>query len=405
MKKFPFQSQKEQEMNLTFDFDDNPAPSAKLRVVGVGGAGGNAVTRMIDEKLTGVEFVAVNTDIQALEQCKSPCRIQVGRMTTKGLGAGADPEVGRRAVEESREALVDALTDSDMVFVTAGMGGGTGTGAGPLVAEIAKDLGALTVAIITKPFDFEGPKRMQRAEQGVLEFKNRVDTLIVVPNQRLIEVVPQDTPLLAAFKLADEILLNATKGISDLITIPGLINLDFADVRTIMSEMGDALMGTGIASGESRAEEAAKAAISSPLLGDLSIVGAAGVLVNITGPENMSLHEANVASSIISDAAGPDANIIFGAVVHPKMKKEVRVTVIATGFGSGSRKKLNLAEEMSWNTVPGLIDESEIPAFRREPEKAEPKNGNGYEEEKEGETVFEDDLEEPAYLRKRRRLF
>jgi cell division protein FtsZ len=405
MKKFPFQSRKEPMMNLTFDFDEAPAPSAKLRVVGVGGAGGNAVTRMIDEHLAGVEFVAVNTDIQALEQCKSPCRIQIGRMTTKGLGAGADPGIGRRAIEESREALVDALSESDMVFVTAGMGGGTGTGAGPLVAEIAKDLGALTVAIITKPFDFEGPKRMQRAEEGVRDFKDKVDTLILVPNQRLLEVVPHDTPLLEAFKLADEILLNATKGISDLITTPGLINLDFADVRTIMSEMGDALMGTGISSGESRAVEAAKAAISSPLLGDLSIVGAAGVLVNITGPDNMSLHEANAASSIISDAAGPDANIIFGAVVNPKMKKEVRVTVIATGFGSASRKKLNLAEEMSWSTVPGLIDESDIPTFRREAEKEEPKNGNGYEEDKEEKVVFEDDLDEPAYLRKRRRLF
>ena len=405
MKKFPFQSRKEPMMNLTFDFDETPAPSAKLRVVGVGGAGGNAVTRMISEHLTGVEFVAVNTDIQALEQCKSPCRIQIGRMTTKGLGAGADPAIGRRAIEESREALVDALSDSDMVFVTAGMGGGTGTGAGPLVAEIAKDLGALTVAIITKPFDFEGPKRMQRAEEGVREFKERVDTLIVVPNQRLLEVVPQDTPLLEAFKLADEILLNATKGISDLITIPGLINLDFADVRTIMSEMGDALMGTGISSGESRAVEAAKAAISSPLLGNLSIVGAAGVLVNITGPENMSLHEANAASSIISDAAGPDANIIFGAVVNPKMKKEVRVTVIATGFGNATHKKLNLADELSWSTVPGLMDESDIPAFRREAEKKEPKNGNGYEDDKEEKVVFEDDLDEPAYLRKRRRLF
>jgi len=399
-------------MNLTFDFDEVNTPSARLRVVGVGGAGGNAVTRMIESELKGVEFIAVNTDIQALEQCKSPCRIQIGRATTKGLGAGADPDVGRRAVEESREAIVEALTDADMVFVTGGMGGGTGTGAGPIVAEIAKDLGALTVAIITKPFDFEGPKRMVRADEGILEFKDRVDTLIMVPNQRLLEVVPHDTPLVQAFRLADEVLLNATKGISDLITIPGLINLDFADVRTVMSAMGDALMGTGIATGEDRAAQAAKAAISSPLLGDLSIVGAAGVLVNITGPDTLSLHEANDASSIISNAVGPDANLIFGAVIDPRMRDDIRVTVIATGFGRSMRKKKTFSSQIPWSTVPGVIDESEIPAFKREPQMVEVDSSNGSDngntEEDNGKpnnVVFADEYDEPAYLRKKRRLF
>ncbi|MBC7185452.1 MAG: cell division protein FtsZ [Calditrichaeota bacterium] len=394
-------------MNLTIQFDERPDPAAKLRVVGVGGAGCNAVSRMVEAGLSGVEFIGINTDVQALAQCKATVRLQIGRMTTKGLGAGADPEVGRRAIEESREIVVEALTDSDLVFVTAGMGGGTGTGAGPIVAEIAKDLGALTVAIVTKPFEFEGLKRMRRAEEGIGEFKNRVDTLIVVPNQRLLEIVPKDTPLTEAFRLADEVLLNATKGISDLITVPGLINLDFADVRTVMTEAGDALMGTGVGSGEDRAVTAARAAISSPLIGETSILGAAGVLVNITGPPNLSLHEASAAATVIRDAAGPDANIIFGAVINPKLKNEVRVTVIATGFGRPARQKAAPPEDIWRMSPPSNLEPSQFPAFARKTQAEEPANGgNGFEEPGQvQEIVFENEQDEPAYLRKRRRLF
>ncbi|MGQ9560051.1 MAG: cell division protein FtsZ [Candidatus Oleimicrobiaceae bacterium] len=393
-------------MNLTIQFDEKVDSAAKLRVVGVGGAGCNAVSRMVEAGLTGVEFIGINTDVQALAQCKATVRLQIGRMTTKGLGAGADPEVGRRAIEESREAVVEALTDSDLVFVTAGMGGGTGTGAGPIVAEIAKDLGALTVAIVTKPFEFEGLKRMRRAEEGIAEFKGRVDTLIVVPNQRLLEIVPKDTPLTEAFRLADEVLLNATKGISDLITVPGLINLDFADVRTVMTEAGDALMGTGVGSGEDRAVAAARAAISSPLIGETSILGAAGVLVNITGPPSLSLHEASAAVTVIRDAAGPDANIIFGAVINPKLKNEVRVTVIATGFGRVPRHKVVSPEEIWRREVPPQVETHEIPAFARKKVLEEPKdNGNGFDEPVAENMVFENEQDEPAYLRKRRRLF
>ncbi|MDZ7270848.1 MAG: cell division protein FtsZ [candidate division KSB1 bacterium] len=407
IKKLCAKAREESSMNLTIQFDERPDPAARLRVVGVGGAGCNAVSRMVEAGLAGVEFIGLNTDVQALAQCKAPVRLQIGRMTTKGLGAGADPEVGRRAIEESREAVAEALTDSDLVFVTAGMGGGTGTGAGPIVAEIAKDLGALTVAIVTKPFDFEGLKRMRRAEEGIAEFKDRVDTLIVVPNQRLLEIVPKDTPLTEAFRLADEVLLNATKGISDLIMVPGLINLDFADVRTVMTEAGDALMGTGVASGDDRAVAAARAAISSPLVGETSILGAAGLLVNVTGPPNLSLHEVSTAATIIRDAAGPDANIIFGAVLNPKMKNEVRVTVIATGFGRHARPKPEPPEAMWQAKLPSSLEPSEIPAFARKIVAEEPVNGNnGFEEaEQAEEMVFENERDEPAYLRKRRRLF
>ncbi len=407
IRKLCAKAREETSMNLTIQFDERPDPAARLRVVGVGGAGCNAVSRMVEVGLTGVEFIGLNTDVQALAQCKAPIRLQIGRMTTKGLGAGADPEVGRRAIEESREVVAEALTDSDLVFVTAGMGGGTGTGAGPIVAEIAKDLGALTVAIVTKPFDFEGLKRMRRAEEGIAEFKDRVDTLIVVPNQRLLEIVPKDTPLTEAFRLADEVLLNATKGISDLIVVPGLINLDFADVRTVMTEAGDALMGTGVASGDDRAVSAARAAISSPLVGETSILGAAGVLVNVTGPPNLTLHEASAAVTIIRDAAGPDANIIFGAVLNAKMKNEVRVTVIATGFGRNARSRPRAAEE-SWPIdIPSTLEPSEIPAFARKNLVEQPVDGgNGFEvPEQVQETVFEGEQDEPAYLRKRRRLF
>ncbi len=359
--------------NMTFDFDDSRQNGAILKVVGVGGAGGNAINRMIAEGLAGVEFIGINTDEQALNLCKAPGKVYVGTKSTQGLGAGADPEKGKRAVEEDRNAVYDYLSDADMVFIAAGMGGGTGTGASPIVAEIAKDIGALTVGIVTTPFIFEGPKRIQRAEEGINELKERVDTLIVIPNQRLLTIVPKNTPLDAGFRYADEILFNATKGISDLITIPGLINLDFADVRTIMSEMGDALMGCGQASGEDRAKIAAQQAINSPLLEDVSISGALGVLVNITGGSEMSLHEVNEAASIISEEAGPKANVIFGSVIDNTLDEEIRITVIATGLASQRGKKrfgmygqLNRPKyETHSPSGSENIDPREIPAYDR----------------------------------------
>ncbi len=383
-------------MNLRFNFDESQTPTAKMRVVGVGGGGCNAVNRMIEANLSGVEFISINTDLQALETAKASCRIQIGKSLTRGLGAGADPDVGRKAIEEDREAVIEALEGSDMVFITAGMGGGTGTGAAPVVAEIAKDLGALTIAIVTKPFLFEGQKRMRRAEEGIFELKERVDTLIVIPNQRLLSVVPKGTPLTAAFRTADEVLLHATKGISDLISIPGLINLDFADVKTVMKEMGDALMGSGVASGENRAVEAAQKAISSPLLEDVSIAGAQGVLVNITGGESMALHEINDATTVISEAAGENANLIFGAVIDPTMEEELRVTVIATGFHRNGHHP-SLKNGRSLRFLENDLDQLEIPTFQR-------KNGNHSDEATVSDTdtpIDENDLEAPAYLRRR----
>jgi cell division protein FtsZ len=317
---------------LTFDFVEQARRVAKIRVIGVGGAGGNAINRMIEDEMAGVDFIAVNTDLQALDQNLAPTQIQIGKTLTRGLGSGGVPEVGRKAVEENRDAVHDAISESDMVFITCGMGGGTGTGAAPLLAEIARDAGALTVGIVTSPFIFEGAKRLEKAEQGIKELKENVDTLIVVPNQKLISLVPKNTPLQEAFRVADEILLNATRGISDVINVPGLINLDFADVRTVMGNMGDALMGSGTASGENRGREAAEKAISSQLIEDVSIMGAKGVLVNISGGKDLALNDINDATSVIYDAAGNEALIIFGAVIDQAMDGNLRVTVIATGF-------------------------------------------------------------------------
>lgn len=391
-------------MNLRFAFDESHTATAKMIVVGVGGAGGNAINRMIEAKLSGVEFLTINTDLQALEMCRANSRIQVGRALTKGLGAGANPETGRRAIEEDRETVFEALSDADMIFVTAGMGGGTGTGAAPIVAEIAKDLGALTVGIVTKPFMFEGPKRMKRAQEGIAELKDRVDTLVVIPNQRLLSVVPKDTPLNSAFQIADDVLLQATKGISDLIAIPGLINLDFADVRTVMSEMGDALMGSGCASGENRSLEAAQQAISSPLLEDVSIQGALGVLVNVTGGENMTLHEVNDATSVVSEAVGSEANIIFGAVVDKNLDEEMRVTVIATGFNHNGRlSSLNNGRKKFLEYSDNPLSDIDIPTYQRINEKPEPTTEpENIEPVKEiSEKESNDDLDVPAYLRRR----
>ncbi len=321
---------------MIFEFDESERRTtmARIRVVGVGGGGGNAVNRMIQERLEGVEFISINTDAQALLTSASHKKLQVGRQLTRGLGAGGRPEIGREALIEDRDDVVAALDGSDMVFVPAGLGGGTGTGAAPVIAELAKGLGALTVAIVTRPFAFEGRKRIQQAEEGLRELKKRVDTLIVVPNQRLLSIVGQTTTLQEAFRVADSVLLHATQGIADLITVTGLVNVDFADVKTIMTEMGDAIMGTGHGSGEHRALEAAQDAISSPLLDDVSISGARGVLLNITGGTDLSLHEVSEVSSVIHEAAGEDANIIFGAVIDSEMKEALRVTVIATGIGS-----------------------------------------------------------------------
>jgi cell division protein FtsZ len=317
---------------MIFRFEDAPARSAVLRVVGVGGGGSNAVNRMIEEDLPGVEFIAINTDAQALKTCRAPTKIQIGRKLTRGLGAGARPEIGRQAIEENREDVRAALQGADLVFITAGLGGGTGTGAAPVVGAIARELGALTIAIVTKPFLFEGRKRMGQAEVGLAELKRTVDTVIVVPNERLLEVVPKGTTFRDALKKADEVLLHATQGISDLITVTGEVNVDFADVRTVMANRGPALMGTGHAVGENRALEAAQAALTSPLLDDVSIAGAAGVLINITGGSDLTLDEVSTISNLVHEAAGDDAEIIFGAVHDPRLEGEIRVTVIATGF-------------------------------------------------------------------------
>ena len=305
---------------------------AKILVVGCGGGGGNAVNTMIASNLDGVEFCTANTDMQALEANMAGTKIQLGDHLTKGLGAGANPEVGRKSAEESRQLIEDVVSGADMVFVTAGMGGGTGTGAAPVVARIAREAGALTVGVVTKPFTFEGRRRQRQAIAGIAELEEAVDTLIVIPNDKLLEVVGHDFSMIDAFKKADEVLLNATRGISDLMTIPGLINVDFADVRTIMSNQGRALMGSGSSSGKKRAEEAAREAISSPLLEDISIHGATGILINITGGPDMGIHEVSEACSLVEDAAHEDANIIFGSVVDPNIGDDVRITVIATGF-------------------------------------------------------------------------
>lgn len=319
-----------------------------MKVVGVGGAGGNAVNRMIESGLNGVKFVSVNTDNQALDFSQAPEKIQIGRNLTKGLGAGANPDIGQKAAEEDIESLATAVSDADMVFITCGMGGGTGTGAAPIVSKCAKEQGALTVAIVTKPFHFEGSKRMARAESGIAELRKYVDTMIVIPNQRLLKILDPGTPFTESFRKADEVLYWATKGISDLITRCGLINLDFADVRTVMSEKGEALMGTGYGSGEGAAEKAAKMAISSPLLDDIDISGARGVLVNITGGKKMTIMNVSDAMEAVYAAVGGEANIIFGAVIDNTLTDEIYVTVIATGFG---RKE----EIVSVQSVPGTL--------------------------------------------------
>ncbi len=341
---------------------------AKIKVLGVGGGGNNAVNSMIDSKqIDGVEFISVNTDAQALLTSKADTKMQIGQNFTKGLGSGADPEVGQTAAEESRDRIKDLLFDSDMIFITAGMGGGTGTGASPVIAEIAKEVGALTVAVVTKPFAFEGVRRMQQAEEGIQLLKDKVDTLIVIPNQRLMDVVDKKMTLLDAFRLADNVLGQGVQGISDLITVPGLINVDFADVKTIMTDSGSALMGIGEASGENRAATAARMAISSPLL-EISIEGAKGILYNIIGGPDMTMSEVSDASAIIANAADPDANIIFGATINENMGTNIKISVIATGFDnysySAGKNMFGAYGRQSQKKIADEAEEQELAAPR-----------------------------------------
>ncbi|WP_342389019.1 cell division protein FtsZ [Salinicoccus bachuensis] len=369
------------------EFEQGFNHMATLKVVGVGGGGNNAVNRMIDDGMQNVEFIAINTDGQALNLSKAESKIQVGEKLTRGLGAGANPDIGKKAAEESREQIEDAIQGADMVFVTAGMGGGTGTGAAPIVAKIAKEMGALTVGVVTRPFSFEGRKRQTQASAGVDAMKAAVDTLIVIPNDRLLDIVDKSTPMMEAFKEADNVLRQGVQGISDLIAVSGEVNLDFADVKTIMTNQGSALMGIGVSSGENRAIEAAKKAISSPLL-ETSIVGAQGVLMNITGSESLSLFEAQEAADVVQDAADEDVNMIFGTVINPELEDEIVVTVIATGFNEKSVNRTPEREEKKESfTYPTSSRES---APERE---AEPRESSSQ----------DDDYEVPTFLRNRSR--
>lgn len=393
---------------------------ARIKAIGIGGGGGNAVNTMIDEGLRGVDFMVANTDSQALDVSKAEIKIQIGDSLTKGLGAGANPEVGRRAAMEDKERIREYLTGADMIFLTAGMGGGTGTGAAPIVASVAKELGALTVGVVTKPFVFEGKRRMQQAEEGIRDLKDKVDTLVVIPNQRLLSVAGKSTTLLETFKVADSVVTQAVRGISDLIVTPGLINLDFADVRTVMKDMGFALMGAASASGENRAVEAAGHAISSPLLEDISINGARGVLINVTGGPDMGLLEVNEAATLIQEEAHEDATIIFGAVIDENVENELRITVIATGFGNEARASepppsREPAPQKQASRGPGLKgardrkvvhlgtlvdDDFDMPRWEHEGEDRDAGASLAPYELKEDE-VSEEDIDIPTFLRKR----
>ncbi len=375
--------EKKRDIRLSFD---EGAMGASIKVIGIGGGGCNAVNRMIEAGIEGVEFISANTDLQALRQSFAPLKLQLGAKLTKGLGAGANPEVGRQAALEDTEKIIELLEGADMVFVTAGLGGGTGGGSAPIVASLSAELGALTVAVVTKPFLFEGKKRMYQAEQAVVELREAADTVIIIPNERLLTTVPQCTSLVDAFKFADDVLRQAVQGISDLITIPGVINLDFADVKTIVTGMGIALMGTGVAEGDSRAETAARKAINSPLLEDTTIQGARGVLINITGSREMTLHEVSEASRIIQDAAHKDANIIFGSVFDDEMEDKLKITVIATGFDDEE-----MEDTSSFGRQPARATHNEESTLTtREPVLI---HGSG--------SQSETDLDVPAFLRKK----
>ncbi|MGH9444475.1 MAG: cell division protein FtsZ [Terriglobia bacterium] len=372
-------------------FSDELRRGARIKVIGVGGGGGNAVNRMIDAELEGVEFAVANTDLQALSVSKAPVKIQLGAKLTKGLGAGANPEIGRRAAIEDTEKIIDVLDGADMVFITAGLGGGTGTGGAPIVAGLARELDALTVAVVTKPFAFEGKRRMMQAEQGLAELNDAVDTVICIPNERLMQFVDKCTSFFEAFRIADDILRQGVQGISDIITITGIINRDFADIKTIMQGMGYAVMGTATASGENRAVEATNRAMSSPLLEDASINGAQGILLNITGSSKLTLHEVHAASSIVQQAAADNANIIFGAVHDEMMGDAVKVTVIATGI---KNEKLGLVPRIGGFNASHAVQQT----VRDTPPRQEPAP---VEIPKEPETPF-NDLDVPAFMRRKR---
>jgi len=383
---------------MFLEFEDDSERCADLRVVGVGGAGGNAINRMLEAGLTGVEFIAANTDAQALARNLAPRKIQLGTRITNGLGAGGDWVVGRKAAEEDESLVAEHLEGANMVFVTAGMGGGTGTGGAPVISSVAKQVGALTVGIVTRPFLFEGKHRGRIAEQGLEELRQHVDTLIVIPNEKLLSIVDKETPLRKAFTVADEVLFQATKGISDLITQAGEVNLDFADVKAVMEERGNALMGTGVSSGPQRAQEAAHAAVSSPLLDDVSISGAQAVLVNVTGGSDLTLHEVSEVAGIVSAQAGAEANIYFGAVIQNEMEGQLSVTVIATGFGKQKQQPIG---EIKKGTFLGFTHQKaetlRTPAFKRkkeqEEETGEPKPAWSVPRTKEN-------LEVPAFVRR-----
>ena len=385
----------EVEGGLPITIDEAETAPARIKVVGVGGGGGNAVNRMIDCNMKGIEFIAGNTDLQALRGGRAPVKVQLGTSLTRGLGAGGDPEIGRNSALEDTERILELLDGSDMVFLTAGLGGGTGTGALPIIASLAAELGALTVAVVTKPFSFEGRRRQELAERGIEEIRSAVDTLITIPNERLLSFVERGTPLTEAFGIADDVLRQAVQGISDLITVPGEVNVDFADVKTIMTGMGMALMGTGIAKGENRALEAAQRAISSPLLEETSIEGAKGVLLNISGGKDLSLHEVDEAARVIAEAVDPTANIISGLVIDDEMEEDMKVTVIATGFHGdhpGSRTPVRppvhqpvLEEEgPTYDEIPEPVAASEeedsegIPFYRKVIAEAQNDDPNGY---------------------------
>lgn len=375
------------------DFDVDVQQFAQIKVIGCGGGGSNAVNRMIASGLKNVEFIVINTDKQALALSQASQKIQIGDKLTKGLGAGANPEIGAKAAEESKEEIAQALKGSDMVFITAGMGGGTGTGAAPIVAEIAKSMGILTVGVVTKPFPFEGRKRMIHADTGIKNLKEKVDTLVTIPNERLLSIVDKKTSLMDSFKLADEVLKQGVQGISDLITIPGLVNLDFADVKTIMLDRGLAHMGVGNGSGDDRAKDAAKQAISSPLL-ETSIEGATGVLLNVTGGSDLGLLEISEAAEIVQNAADPDANIIFGAVIDENLKDEIRITVIATGFdGESASKKDTVSTEMKHQSTPVQKTSTERTKV----------DNSSIEEAAVARELDNDEIQIPAFLRRNRR--
>jgi cell division protein FtsZ len=396
-KKFPEEGFVKEVLKM-FELENNQRVGAKIKVIGIGGGGCNAVNTMIDLRLDGVDFIAANTDAQALKVSKAPLKIQLGERLTGGRGAGADPEIGRKATMESFDQIKEALDGADMVFITLGLGGGTGTGGAPIAANIAKELGALSVAIVTKPFLFEGRKRHLQAEDGWYELKECVDTLITIPNQRLLAISGKSMPLLEAFKKVDEILYQAAKGISDLIIVPGLINLDFADIKTVMSEMGMAIMGMGVSSGENRAVDAAQKAISSPLLEDISIQGAKGALINITGGMDLSLHEVSEAATLIQKETHEEANIIFGAVLDERMTDDLRVTVIATGLGEEEKKKERLR---SLKIIPAEpMENMEIPTFLRRGKVIDEFSGFRFQKAKDSLPEKEERYDIPTFMRK-----